>query len=199
MLLARSTTPAGIVTRNERGLMTRRRRASSRCVELDHARAAPIGLFELDLDARDMILAAGGKAALRARRAAAKPRPPPNGLRAAKQLREEIAELGRPSPPRARGRRPPRAAPPNSKPLPQSGGGRNSWPARQFWPSWSYAARFSGSFRTSLASCSSLNSVLRVRFLADVRVEFARKPAIRTLDLALQSRCAARPSLRSNR
>jgi hypothetical protein len=36
------------------------------------------------------------------------------------------------------------------------GGGWNSWPAFQLLPIWSYAARFSGSFSTSLASLISL-------------------------------------------
>jgi hypothetical protein len=47
-------------------------------------------------------------------------------------------------------------APRNSKPAPKSGGGRNSSPARGPLPSWSYAARFCGSCRTSYASPTSL-------------------------------------------
>jgi len=46
--------------------------------------------------------------------------------------------------------------PRNSKPASQFGGGWNSWPAFQLLPIWSYAARFSGSFRTSFASLISL-------------------------------------------
>ena len=107
-------------------------------LQLERARGAAEGFLEADFEAR-MMIAAAARARGRKRRAPAE------------QRGEEIAEvLGRESPvlappglaPAAPERRRPARAPPapagrpeNSKPLPQSGGGRNCCPDFHSLPS----------------------------------------------------------------
>ena len=137
-------TPAGIVTLSVRGCTVDVTvLAELRRLELDRLRAAAKGVFEVDLDLRDVIVAGRREAAAAATAALPTMAAWPNGLRCPNS--EEKKSLKPPSLPPP----PPNEEVENSKSRPQSGGGRNSWPERQFEPSWSYAARFSGSFRTS--------------------------------------------------